>query len=721
MTRLKIVLVLIFCIASFNICSAADITYYPKFRADDSNGEPMAFGQVYSYVPGTTTPKATYTSSTGDVANSNPVVLDNKGEADIYTVGPTKLVLKKKVGSFYVTQWEETVEGSSAILGNYKYPDYEATDQGAADATYTTVKDIIDGLAADEGATIFLPHNSGGVTTAYTFLTAETIPSNVTLEFENGAMLDVGLNIVTLNCGLIAGKQQIFVTGVATSRSTVWPISGDVKTPVIYPEWFGATGTSAAGEDYLIQQAIQMPDNPSQSDIRISAGTYWIDAETDYLQARSGMRLYLDKNAILRAEEAATSVYKILYIAQNTNVIVEGGQFIGDRYLPTSPTGESGHCISIGVDASDILISKCSLSAGRGDGVYVNNSTNINIDDCIIFDNRRNNISVVGDVNGVWITNNVIYEANGTNPEAGIDLEPNNTRTSTKIFVTGNEIYDCDGAGLSLTELGSGQLNEVIVSYNHIYDNDSQIKLNGCNNATIIGNTLDGLNGLFSTTSDDVTDLTVTSNVINGINMDMTASNVTGVVISSNTVTSAAIMIDINDLIFTGNKVSSRVEIENCPNFIASNNIVRSQTFKCLWIKDTVNGVVSGNAVTTPADYAGIELEGCESMSVTGNNIYDCGDTGILASGCTYLVINSNTFRGNCVLGSPFTNLEVENTSYSTINGNNFSDNSLSRKGLIISEVAGPSTSNLVTSNHWGDTTGFTDGGTSTVSANNTP
>ena len=100
----KILLIITLCLAGFDICTAADITYYPKFRADDSNGEPMAFGQVYSYVPGTTTPKATYTDSTGDVANSNPVVLDNKGEADIYTIGPTKLVLKKKVGSFYVTQ-----------------------------------------------------------------------------------------------------------------------------------------------------------------------------------------------------------------------------------------------------------------------------------------------------------------------------------------------------------------------------------------------------------------------------------------------------------------------------------------------------------------------------------------------------------------------------------------------------------------------------------------
>jgi hypothetical protein len=242
MTRLKIVLVLIFCIASFNICSAADITYYPKFVASDSNGQPMAFGQVYSYVPGTTTPKATYTDSTGDVANTNPVVLDNKGEADIYTIGLTKLVLKKKVGSVYVTQWEETVEGSGAIFGNYKYPDYEAPDQGATDAIYTTVKDIIDGLAADEEATIFCPHNSGGVTTAYTFLTAETIPSNVTLEIEPGAELvpTLGTVIRAYPDNIDAGLTRI-ISGEGLVK---WLKAGE--TPV---EWFGALGSGLPADD----------------------------------------------------------------------------------------------------------------------------------------------------------------------------------------------------------------------------------------------------------------------------------------------------------------------------------------------------------------------------------------------------------------------------------------------------------------------------------------
>lgn len=47
----------------------------------DNNGDPLAGGLIYTYVAGTTTPKATYTTSAGSVANTNPIVLDSAGRA----------------------------------------------------------------------------------------------------------------------------------------------------------------------------------------------------------------------------------------------------------------------------------------------------------------------------------------------------------------------------------------------------------------------------------------------------------------------------------------------------------------------------------------------------------------------------------------------------------------------------------------------------------------
>ena len=55
-----------------------------KMQFIDSSGAPLVGGLVYTYAAGTTTPLATYTDSTGGSANTNPVVLNARGEADIW-------------------------------------------------------------------------------------------------------------------------------------------------------------------------------------------------------------------------------------------------------------------------------------------------------------------------------------------------------------------------------------------------------------------------------------------------------------------------------------------------------------------------------------------------------------------------------------------------------------------------------------------------------------
>ncbi len=45
----------------------------------DNNGNPLSGGLIYTYAAGTTTPAATYTSSSGLTANANPIVLDSAG------------------------------------------------------------------------------------------------------------------------------------------------------------------------------------------------------------------------------------------------------------------------------------------------------------------------------------------------------------------------------------------------------------------------------------------------------------------------------------------------------------------------------------------------------------------------------------------------------------------------------------------------------------------
>jgi nitrous oxidase accessory protein NosD len=71
----------------------------PKMQFLDNNGNPVAGGKVYTYLAGTTTPLATYTSSAGTTANANPVVLDSAGRGSIWIKGESyKVVLCTPLG-----------------------------------------------------------------------------------------------------------------------------------------------------------------------------------------------------------------------------------------------------------------------------------------------------------------------------------------------------------------------------------------------------------------------------------------------------------------------------------------------------------------------------------------------------------------------------------------------------------------------------------------------
>jgi hypothetical protein len=50
----------------------------------DNNGAPLVGGKVYAYQAGTSTPQATYTDSALGTPNTNPVILDSSGAAEIW-------------------------------------------------------------------------------------------------------------------------------------------------------------------------------------------------------------------------------------------------------------------------------------------------------------------------------------------------------------------------------------------------------------------------------------------------------------------------------------------------------------------------------------------------------------------------------------------------------------------------------------------------------------
>lgn len=71
----------------------------------DGNGKPLAGGQVFFYIPNTTTPKNTWQDADQTSLNTNPVLLDANGEAVIFGDGEYRQVLKDVFGT---TVWDQT-------------------------------------------------------------------------------------------------------------------------------------------------------------------------------------------------------------------------------------------------------------------------------------------------------------------------------------------------------------------------------------------------------------------------------------------------------------------------------------------------------------------------------------------------------------------------------------------------------------------------------------
>lgn len=89
----------------------------------DNNGVILSGGKLYTYQAGTTTPATTYTSSSGNTAHTNPIILDSAGRVpsgEIWLTDTTqyKFVLKTSVDILIATWdnvWGIGAAGGTAI------------------------------------------------------------------------------------------------------------------------------------------------------------------------------------------------------------------------------------------------------------------------------------------------------------------------------------------------------------------------------------------------------------------------------------------------------------------------------------------------------------------------------------------------------------------------------------------------------------------------------
>jgi hypothetical protein len=260
----------------------------------DNNGNVLAGGKLYSYEAGTTTPKTTYTSYSGTIANSNPIILTSAGripyEVWLTTGDSYKFVLTDSVGN-QIGTWDNIYGYSTGSLDAQTEVQYATAGQTLF---------VLTGMAYTPGANtlgVYVDGVNQVVNNAY----VETNATSVT--FVSGLHEGATVKFINLNIGStdasVVSYEPGFTGSVATTVQTKLRESVSVKD-------FGAVGDGVTDDTAAIQAAIDACETTNQS-LLGNAGTYLItdtlviDADTGFIADLSQMNIIVDASAVATA------------------------------------------------------------------------------------------------------------------------------------------------------------------------------------------------------------------------------------------------------------------------------------------------------------------------------------------------------------------------------------------------------------------------------------
>jgi hypothetical protein len=136
----------------------------PRLQFFGNDGKPLVGGKLYTYAAGTTTLLATYTDWYGTTPNTNPIILDSRGEASVWLgTARYKFVLKDANDVEVYTQ--DNLIMSPGADGAGAYGTWPIDISGNA-ATATTATSVTGGFVKSiiAGSGIAVDHATGDVT-----------------------------------------------------------------------------------------------------------------------------------------------------------------------------------------------------------------------------------------------------------------------------------------------------------------------------------------------------------------------------------------------------------------------------------------------------------------------------------------------------------------------------------------------------------------------------
>lgn len=166
----------------------ANLASSPKFQAFDLNGDPLSGGKLYTYLSGTSTPATTYTDAGGGTPNANPVILDSRGEADVWLPVDVAYRYTLKTAADVLIWTVDGIYGSLTTGGLQNNTTNWVVAGGTADAITATYVPAISSLA--DGQLCFFRATGQNTTTTPSF-SPNGLPAR-TITMKGGAAVHVG-------------------------------------------------------------------------------------------------------------------------------------------------------------------------------------------------------------------------------------------------------------------------------------------------------------------------------------------------------------------------------------------------------------------------------------------------------------------------------------------------------------------------------------------------
>jgi parallel beta-helix repeat protein len=226
-----------------------------------------------------------------------------------------------------------------------------------------------------------------------------------------------------------------------------------------------------------INKALNWAKDKGYKTIKFAQGTYLIQctwnnryiAPTDGIMVPSGLTLDLGNSTFIM-EANSYPAYAIFALVDQSNITIKGGTLIGDlgKHKYANVKGSETHEWGFGIITSaskNVVIKGVTIKNMIGDGIILEGSyqpktnggresANVKILNCTISNCRRQGISVIG-APGSEIAGNKIFGIDGTDPQYGIDVEPEFDYSVKGLKIHGNTVYGCTGGAIDACR-GSG-------------------------------------------------------------------------------------------------------------------------------------------------------------------------------------------------------------------------------------------------------------------------